>query len=121
MQIQSLGAAANISSAQQKNSESVVSDLPSVKVLGVAGKEQDSAEVQPAEMDEAVRRINETVQSLNKNVGLEFSTDKDTKIRMVKLIDQQSKEVLRQLPNEEVIAIAKALDKLQGLLVREKA
>ncbi|QZA79201.1 flagellar protein FlaG [Deefgea tanakiae] len=73
------------------------------------------------QIDDSVKKINETVKSLNPNVGLEFSTDEDTQIRLVKLIDIQSKEVLRQIPNEEVLAIAKALDKLQGLLVRDKA
>ncbi len=72
-------------------------------------------------MGEAVKKINETIGSMNKNVGLEFSTDEDTKLRMVRVVDVASKEVLRQIPTEEVINIAKAIDKLQGLLVRDKA
>lgn len=76
---------------------------------------------QARQIDEAVKQINETIKSLNKDVGLEFSTDEDTKIRMVKLVDTQSKEILRQIPSQEVLNIAKAIDKLQGLLVRDKA
>lgn len=79
------------------------------------------AKAQAEQLGEAVKKINETIGSMNKNVGLEFSTDEDTKLRMVRVVDVASKEVLRQIPTEEVINIAKAIDKLQGLLVRDKA
>ena len=76
---------------------------------------------QANQVEDAVKKINDTIKLLNQGIGLEFGLDKDTNIRLVKLIDTQSKEVLRQFPSEEVINIAKALDKLQGLLVRDKA
>lgn len=37
------------------------------------------------------------------------------------MIDRQTKEVLRQMPSEEALAIAHALDKLQGLMIKQKA
>lgn len=52
---------------------------------------------------------------------LRFSIDEDTGITVVKLIDTQTQTVLRQIPTQEVIEISKALDKLQGLLVKDKA
>jgi flagellar protein FlaG len=76
---------------------------------------------QANQVEDAVKKINDTIKLLNQGIGLEFGLDKDTNIRLVKLIDTQSKEVLRQFPSEEVINIAKVLDKLQGLLVRDKA
>jgi flagellar protein FlaG len=36
-------------------------------------------------------------------------------------LDSQSKEVIRQIPSEEAIQLAQALDKLQGLFVKAKA
>ena len=50
-----------------------------------------------------------------------FSIDPDSKHVVVKLIDQQTKEVLRQIPNEEVLELSKSLDKLQGLLIKHSA
>lgn len=67
----------------------------------------------------AVSKINKVIQVVDRN--LEFTVDKDTDMTVVKVIDSESKEVIRQIPSEEVIQIAKALDKLQGLLVRDKA
>jgi flagellar protein FlaG len=52
---------------------------------------------------------------------LRFSIDDDTGITVVKLIDTQTQTVLRQIPTQEVMEISKALDKLKGLLVRNKA
>lgn len=52
-----------------------------------------------------------------------FSIDKDTGKTVVKVVDATTKKVLRQIPSEEIMAIAKSLDKfdkLQGLLVKQK-
>jgi hypothetical protein len=37
------------------------------------------------------------------------------------VVDGVTKEVIRQIPNEEVLAIARAMDRLQGLLLKGKA
>lgn len=50
-----------------------------------------------------------------------FSIDEDTGKTIVKVVDASTDEVIRQIPSEEIISIAKALDKLQGLLVEQKA
>ena len=63
--------------------------------------------------------INKTIQAASQN--LEFSVDKDTHTVVVKIIDQQTKQVLRQIPTEEAMDIAKSLDKLQGLLIKQTA
>ena len=40
---------------------------------------------------------------------------------IVKVMDNATKEVIRQIPSVEMLAIAKALDKIQGLLIKQKA
>ncbi len=67
----------------------------------------------------AAESINKLVQQFDRN--LQFTVDEDTGTNVVKVIDTASKEVIRQMPTEEMLAIAKALDKLQGLLIKEKA
>lgn len=76
----------------------------------------------PANRDElfkAIKATNEFVGNINDN--LQFSVDHDTGKTIVKVIDTNTKEVIKQIPSEEMIAIAKALDKLKGLLVQQKA
>ena len=40
---------------------------------------------------------------------------------VVKVVDVDSHQVLRQIPNEEVLAMSKTLDRLQGLVIRQTA
>jgi flagellar protein FlaG len=105
------------STSVNKKNESAVVATPTLTDEAV--KAPDPKE-QANQVEDAVKKINDTIKMLNQGIGLEFGVDEDTNIRLVKLIDTQSKEILRQFPSEEVINIAKALDKLQGLLVRDK-
>ena len=56
-----------------------------------------------------------------KNSALEFSVDQNSGRNVVKIVDKSTKEVVRQIPSEEAIHIAEALDELdeirQGLLL----
>lgn len=47
--------------------------------------------------------------------------DDETGIHVVKVMDINTQEVIRQYPSEEILSLAKSLDKLQGLLIRQKA
>jgi len=85
----------------------------------VAAVQASSAAPKPDEVRASVGRINQTIQSLSRD--LEFTVDEDTKMNVVKVVDTKTKEIVRQFPSEEVLVIAKALDKLQGLLLKDKA
>ncbi len=71
------------------------------------------------EVNRAVSELNKAVQSFSQN--LEFSVDTDAREVIVKVVDQQTKQVLRQIPSIEAVEIAKSLDKFQGLLIKQEA
>jgi len=71
------------------------------------------------ELKAAVKSVREYVQPFNSN--LEFSINDETDQVVVKIIDTATKEVIRQIPSEEMLAIAKALDSLIGLFVKQTA
>ncbi|TXI93619.1 MAG: flagellar protein FlaG [Burkholderiaceae bacterium] len=71
------------------------------------------------QVSEAVDAINKVIRGSSQN--LEFTVDDAEGNIVVKVVDQQTKEVLRQIPSEEALEIAKSLDKLQGLLIRQVA
>ncbi|MDP2025192.1 flagellar protein FlaG [Sulfuriferula sp.] len=75
--------------------------------------------VDPAELKRAVDAINQLLKPVASNI--EFSIDQDSGRTLVKVVDTETNTVIRQTPSREVLAIAKELDKLQGLLIREKA
>ena len=74
---------------------------------------------EPGQVREAVQSVNEALKTLSKQI--EFSMDQDTGTTVVKVVDQETHEVLRQIPSEEMLNIAKSLDHLVGMLVRDKA
>jgi len=73
------------------------------------------------QVNEAVSQLNKSAQA--KSQGLEFSVDSDTKRTVVKVIDQSTKEVLRQIPSPEALEIAKSLESnaSTGLLISQTA
>lgn len=70
-------------------------------------------------IEQAVEKIQETVNNMAQN--LRFSIDEDTGKTVVKVMDAQTQEVIRQIPTQEAISIARTLDKLQGLLLNDEA
>ncbi|MGN6388874.1 MAG: flagellar protein FlaG [Burkholderiaceae bacterium] len=98
---------------------------PAPAVQAAAAVQTEAAVTQVAavpsaeQLQEAIKSINKTLKGVNQD--LEFSIDADTRRTILKVVDQQTGEVIRQLPSEEALEIAKALDRLQGLLLSDKA
>ena len=95
-------------------------DAPStqnVKSLPITST--DSEPVSDEKVQQAVDQIQNFTDNVAKN--LKFSIDEDTGKTVVKLLDTQTQEVIRQFPTEEAISIARTLDKVQGLLFSDKA
>ncbi|GAB3410112.1 flagellar protein FlaG [Massilia agilis] len=91
---------------------------PAATSTAQAVQQPDAAPPQ-AKLDEALKSINKSMQALSQEI--EFSIDPDTDRTVVKVVDQRTKEVIRQMPSAETLEIAKALDRLQGLLIRQEA
>ena len=67
----------------------------------------------------AVQSANAYVQSVSSS--LQFSLDQDSGRTVVKMVDTETAEVLRQFPSEEMLAISKSIDRMQGLLINREA
>ncbi|MCS0589479.1 flagellar protein FlaG [Massilia norwichensis] len=72
-----------------------------------------------AGLHQAVEHINKSLQASAQSV--EFSVDEDSERVIVKVVDRDTGEVLRQMPSQEALDIAKALDRTQGLLIKNQA
>ncbi len=75
--------------------------------------------VNTSELTTAVDKVQQYIEPFNNNI--EFSINKDTNQIVIKVIDKQTQEVIKQIPSEEMIEMAKALDKIKGILVKQKA
>lgn len=88
------------------------SQAPAQQVQQAQAPDREKLEV-------ATQSVRDFVKPINNN--LEFSVDGDTQKLVVKIIDRTTKEVIRQIPSEEMLSIAKALDSIKGLFVTQKA
>jgi flagellar protein FlaG len=70
-------------------------------------------------LEQAVDRLKQFVSPTDADIN--FAIDGTSGVAVVKIVDRSTKDVIRQIPSEEAISLAMALDKLQGLFVREKA
>lgn len=61
----------------------------------------------PDELQQAVSQINDYVQNIQRN--LQFSIDQKSGTTVVKVIDTKSEKVIRQIPNEETLRLARSL------------
>lgn len=75
--------------------------------------------VDKATLAAAVKKLNELVAPTLQNI--EFAMDEETDRVIVKVVDTATQKVLRQIPNEEVLAFSKTLGRLQGLVIRQTA
>ena len=72
---------------------------------------------------EVVAKAAEQIQSFVKSMGrdLNFSVDQTTGYHVVKVIDPNTGEIVRQLPSKELLDIARSMADLQNVLVSQKA
>ena len=82
---------------------------------------QEQAQRVPSagELKKALEEVEKAVAPMAQS--LQFSLDKDSGRTVVKVMDTDTNEVIRQIPTEEVLAISKAVDKLKGLLIKQQA
>jgi flagellar protein FlaG len=93
-------------------SPAVSRDLAPHKPLPVPTLEQ---------VQQAMKVVQDMVQTQTSDI--QFSLDHATGKTIVMVVDTQTKQVIRQIPSQEMIAIAHAIDQMQQgmLLLKQKA
>jgi flagellar protein FlaG len=99
-----------------KSAEAQVSQRP------VHGTPSDATpESSPADrkaVEDSIAKIRESIGPANSSLKIEI--DGDTDRIVVKVLDDKSGEVIRQIPSQEMIEIAKRLDAMQGIFVTKR-
>lgn len=91
--------------------------LPAEPAATVQGEKKP--ESGPVQERAALAEINQTLRMAS--IGVQFEFDKEADTMIVKVVDVDSGELIRQMPSEEVVRISRALGRLQGLLVHQTA
>lgn len=71
------------------------------------------------EVVDAINSVEESLRIFTQKVN--FSVDKDTGRFLIKVIDSESGDVIREIPPERVLKISQQIKEILGLLFDEKA
>jgi len=103
------GTAKEKTEARETQEAQKVTEIPSDRAGNIWSRD---------DMEKAVDYANKIVQSLNRH--LSFSVDETTERIVVKVIDGNTDEVIRQIPPEEMIQLAAHFQELYTLIFSEK-
>ncbi|WP_137172847.1 flagellar protein FlaG [Massilia sp. HP4] len=121
MQIQSIGTPAIAKPEERPAAAAPAGPVAGRQVRSDAPDAPDTPDALPSkdEVSAAVKKLNEAMPPSAQS--LEFEIDEESKEIVVKIVDQSTREVVRQMPSKEALEMAKAIDKMQGLLIRQTA
>ncbi|MBM3348837.1 MAG: flagellar protein FlaG [Betaproteobacteria bacterium] len=76
-----------------------------------------------APVRESIEKIAADLQKFVQSMGrdLNFSVDETTGYHVVRVVDQSSGELIRQLPSDELLKLAREFEQLQNALVSQRA
>lgn len=74
----------------------------------------------------SVKLVQQSLDDINKvmagfSISVQFKIDPDYKELIVKVVDQDTGKLIRQIPTVEVVKMSKAMDNLKGLLFAQSA
>ena len=81
-------------------------------------KQAQSPSVDRKAIEQAVTKIQESIGQVDSSLRIEV--DSDIHQVIVKVVNNQSGEVIRQIPSQEIVEISKRLDAMQGLLLTKR-
>ncbi len=73
----------------------------------------------PKLLEKAVKDLSQGVQNMQRS--LQFSIDESSGRTVIKVVDKNTQEVIRQIPEEQVLELAARLEKNAGVLVKDEA
>jgi flagellar protein FlaG len=94
------------------------------QIQEIAAKSSSSRNEAVTEMDKVQARLEDAISLLNERMrstqkDLSFSVDKVAKRFVVTVKDQQTGEIVRNIPGETVLRVAHSIEALKGVLFEE--
>ncbi|HCW90443.1 MAG TPA: flagellar biosynthesis protein FlaG [Marinobacter sp.] len=99
--------------AASSAADSPVQNPQATSDVSKAEKLQARNEAQREELDDAVSQLNDFVQNVQRD--LQFEVDNELGHTIVKVVDQKTREVIRQIPDEVALRLAENLQQDEPL------
>ncbi|WP_447927615.1 flagellar protein FlaG [Vreelandella sp. EE27] len=76
-----------------------------------------ATEVSREELEEPIARLNEAL----RDRGVEFEVSEEASRIIARVIDRETGDVIRQIPSEEVLEVAKRIEEMKGGIISLEA
>ena len=112
--------AATQSIASKRQGNAQVAEIPPRELeASEAVSSQANIQTEPVKsLQEVVDNVSDYVQNVQRQ--LSFSVEKESGKTVIRVVDSATDELIRQIPTEEFLELAKALEKAKGILLREE-
>ena len=78
----------------------------------------DKVSLSAEEIEGIIKELNQFIQIFNTKIA--FEIDKETKKTILRIVDVETNEVIRQIPPEELLKISRRISELLGVIINEK-
>lgn len=109
---QPIGSESNQTRQATTNNKLATSEIKQPDSSNAAPRDSAVQSIDKATMQGAVDKMNSLVQNIQRD--LSFSVDDESGLTVIKVIDSQSGQLIRQIPSEEVIAITNVLSDIKA-------
>lgn len=111
--------ASNPQSSRELDNESKVAVVlqPASENSYTSGTELSEPSLTVEEIDYAVEVINDTMMLINRS--LNFEVDEDNGRTVIKIIDRETGDLIKQLPSEDMLKLISHMQEMQSLLSGE--
>ena len=114
-----LRAMGNQNSRPAGNPQAVRQDNPVSGNIVPAVTNITGSTINKAEISEAVTKLSDHAQSISRD--LEFTIDEELNRTIITVYDSETEEVIRQIPSEEVLSLARYLETEGSVIMKTKA
>jgi len=119
---QSTSVGQNTSSLQLNEAKPIV-EAELVKKVAIVEIKPSNVQKESAPTEEVIAKAAAQIQNFVQQMGrnLSFTIDETTGYNVVQVINPETNEVIRQLPSEELLKIAKSMEQLNSVLINQRA
>jgi len=115
----------NTFSSQQINSNMDINNVETTNSVEKSGSDQNNEKNSKNSMTLSEKSIKEAIENTNKKLTsidrkFEFSVNEETNDIIVKVINKETDEVIREIPSEKILDMVAKMMELAGLFIDEK-
>ncbi len=95
-------------------SASLPGQMPATPAAAANAKEGEAVKLSAQQTELSIQEINKVLAALS--IGVQFQIDPHYREPIIRVVEQATGKLIRQIPSEDVVRMSKIVDTLKGLL-----